>query len=103
LWFSILKRKKFNFQLVKETIRRIVKELDGKGINTKDLDEKLISTYTEVVNEMGTKEEKAGLNRLKGKQESLRAYNKLLRNYGYTAKEISANTSDLKTTMWVKE
>ncbi len=98
-----MKRKKFNFQLVKETIRRIVEELDGKGINTKDLDEKLISTYTEVVNELGTREEKAGLNRLKGKQESLRAYSKLLRNYGYTTKEMSANTSDLKTTMWVKE
>ena len=67
------------------------------------MDEKLISTYTEVVNELGTREEKAQLNRLKGKQESLRAYSKLLRNYGYTTKETSANNSDLKTTMWVKE
>ncbi len=103
MWFSILKRKKFNFQLIKETIRRIVVELDGEGINTKDLDNKLISTYTEVVNELGTKEEKAALNRLKGKQESLRAYSKLLRNYGYTTKQSSGNNRDLRTTMWVKE
>jgi len=101
VWFTILK--KLNFQLVKETIRRIVVELDGEGINTKDLDDKLIVTYKEVVMELGNSKEKAGLNGLKNRPSSLRAYSKLLRNYGYTNVERQANQSDLKTSMWVKE
>jgi len=83
-WFSILKtRKKYNFQMMKEAIRRVVDELDGESIEAFDLKKKLARHYREVAIEFGDKGEKAHALHKTKQLNSLKPFLKLMRNYGY--------------------
>ena len=112
-WFSILK--KYNLQLMKEAMRRVVVELDGESIETKTLTKKLTEKYREVVKELGTPSEKAGLGKLKNPK-SVSQYHKLIRNYGYDSRQVKGTIGRaslnefsrpsnpiLDTTIWEKK
>jgi len=112
-WFSILK--KYNLQLMKEAMRRVVVELDGESIETKTLTKKLAERYREVVKEMGSPSEKSGLGKLKNTK-SVSQYHKLIRNYGYNPRQIRGkigraalnefsrpSSPILNTTIWEKK
>lgn len=110
-WFSILK-KKYNFQFIKAAIRKIVEELDGKGIENKDLMKRIGEEYRQFIITYGNQSEKAQLVRLKNNPMTFMPYTKLMRNYGYypqtkqgTAGAVSyygmaSKSPNLRTTYW---
>tara|TARA_R100001163_G_scaffold64403_2_gene58537 strand:- start:663 stop:1511 length:849 start_codon:yes stop_codon:yes gene_type:complete len=110
-WFSILK-KKYNFQFIKAAIRKIVEELDGKGIENKDLMKRIGEEYRQFIITYGNQSEKAQLVRIKNNPMTFMPYTKLMRNYGYypQAKQgtvgavsyygMASKSPNLRTTYW---
>ena len=86
-WFQILKRKKFNFQMMKEAVRRTVEELDGKPIDTYELQQMIAKHYIETVRQYGTPSEKGHLVKLRNLN-SVKPFVKLIRDYGYEPKSL---------------
>jgi predicted GNAT family acetyltransferase len=110
-WFSILK-KKYNFQFIKAAVRKIVDELDGKGIENKDLMKRIGEEYRQFIINYGTHSEKAQLIRIKNNPMTFMPYTKLMRNYGYYPKTkqgtmgavsyygLASKSPNLRTTIW---
>ena len=110
-WFSILK-KKYNFQFIKAAVRKIVEDLDGRGIENKDLMNRIGKEYRELIIAYGNHSEKAQLRRIKDNPMTFMPYTKLMRKYGYYPKAmhgikgnvssygLSSTSPILRTTYW---
>lgn len=110
-WFSILK-KKYNLQFIKAAVRKIVEDLDGRGIENKDLMNRIGEEYKKLIITYGNHSEKAQLVRIKNNPMTFMPYTKLMRDYGYDRKDISetigaiswfgirSKSPNLKTTIW---
>lgn len=110
-WFSILK-KRYNLQFIKAAVRKIVEELNGKGIENKDLMKRIAEEYRELIIAYGNRSEKAQLIRIKDNPMTFMPYTKLMRKYGYYPKAkqgikgnissygLSSTSPILRTTYW---
>ena len=87
-WFHILKRGKFNFQMMKEAVRLVVDELNGESIATHELQKMIAKHYTNVIKKYGTPTEKGHLFKLNNLN-SVKPFVKLIRNYGYKPRQLT--------------
>jgi len=74
--------------MMKEAVRRVVDELDGKSIATYELQQMIAKHYTDVIKQYGTSSEKGHLVKLKNLN-SVKPFVKLIREYGYKPKQMA--------------
>ena len=88
-WFQVVKKRKFNFQLMKEAVKNVVSDLNGESIEGMRLRQKIADEYKLLISKTGNKTEIDSANRRLSNLESIKPFLKLMRNYGYNSRRIS--------------
>ena len=87
-WFSILKKRKFNFQVMKEAVKNVVSDLNGESIEGMRLRQKIADEYKLLISKTGNKADIDSANRRLKDLESIKPFLKLMRNYGYNSRTV---------------
>ena len=91
-WFQVVKKRKFNFQLMKEAVKNVVSDLNGESIEGNSLKEKIAKEYKTLVSKTGDRSEIDSANKRLKDLNSLTPFLKLMRNHGYNSRQATGGS-----------